>query len=536
MSDFYIDNAMTWVQFRMAGGKKSLLAYFVAYAVLVGGFVFLTVNLARPHNRPEVYESWVLGLMTIQMIAMLIGAPLRVFLSVRKDITSGRLESHRLMPTAPAQAVLGYIVGSAGHIYLLCAVNFGLSAVICSMSRLSVDALAVVNVSVLGLSVLLCGIAALMAFFIGGIVLIVAMIVGGILLVNLTMISRAAPGLLFLITPLMSPATLSLRQNPKNVYEPLAIGLLCQAIVVGICIRGAARRYVSDLNVALPVMAMLVLQGLWCGMSLLAIEKFHFLDRFTFRGMISAAAETQTALVVGVTIAAGALGSHVWTRQAHEARRAHGMPTRTPLPFIALLLICIGLLLPLVLLLKPEPFVIDRLLVLVSAGIFLAQVYCFMRIAYSRWRWPNLLTVVFIGLLWLGPVLAWSIFNAVSDNQDTDVTLGTASMLGVASRVYTVDIFDDQPATMPALPATSMPYYPLPREALRLVNPAERAGIFAGIGFQAGLLLVCLGVSAWLRKRPITLGDPVPPTLPGQANFQLQSVDATQRTLQDEQA
>ena len=123
MIDALFSNAMTWVHFRLSGGMRNLLIFCFAYAVLVGGAVLLTSNMNGPQRQMRAYEAWATGLLALQVFGVVDVAPIRVFSAIRHDITTRRIESHRLMPIGSVQAMIGYLIGQNVHLAALFAVN-----------------------------------------------------------------------------------------------------------------------------------------------------------------------------------------------------------------------------------------------------------------------------------------------------------------------------------------------------------------------------------------------------------------------------
>ena len=60
-------------------------------------------------------------------------------MAIRGDLNSRMIESHRLMPITPAEAVFGYMLGGASQVLLLAALNFVIGAVLCAMGGLQTD-------------------------------------------------------------------------------------------------------------------------------------------------------------------------------------------------------------------------------------------------------------------------------------------------------------------------------------------------------------------------------------------------------------
>jgi hypothetical protein len=117
-------NAMLWGQFQLRGGWGRLSWLVVIYALALGGFLYLTAMVGEA--MPAVAKM-VLVAGQASILVLFTGA--RVGTAIRQDINSRMIDSHRLMPLSPSQAVVGYIVGGAAQPLGLAAVNLALGVV-----------------------------------------------------------------------------------------------------------------------------------------------------------------------------------------------------------------------------------------------------------------------------------------------------------------------------------------------------------------------------------------------------------------------
>ncbi len=125
----YVDNAISWAQFRLRGGFKNLLLTSIAYTLVAVFFIELFYQLAdRPGEKMQLLEVASLIDLIFQCAFLLILCGNIVAGSLRRDITNHLIESHRLMPLSPVQAIVGYLAGTTVQILTLCAINFAIGA------------------------------------------------------------------------------------------------------------------------------------------------------------------------------------------------------------------------------------------------------------------------------------------------------------------------------------------------------------------------------------------------------------------------
>src|SRR2546423_14162947 len=130
------NNALAWAHFRLRGGWKRSLTFSAGAAALL---TVLIVGGLRvdPINKARILYGWTTGLLSLGAACLLIYVPGRITASIRQDIQSKLIESHRLMPTPAAEAVAGYIMGAAMQPLVFCGVIFLIGA--CTASGASVD-------------------------------------------------------------------------------------------------------------------------------------------------------------------------------------------------------------------------------------------------------------------------------------------------------------------------------------------------------------------------------------------------------------
>src|SRR4051794_7106594 len=105
------NNAIAYAHFRLRGGFKASAILTVLAMLALGILIIITVRLANDGGR--TLFGWATGCLAISAAALLLFGSIRISNSIRQDIQSRMIESHRLMPLPPAHAVAGYISGGA---------------------------------------------------------------------------------------------------------------------------------------------------------------------------------------------------------------------------------------------------------------------------------------------------------------------------------------------------------------------------------------------------------------------------------------
>src|SRR5437764_15184016 len=106
------DNPITWSSFYRKGGFKTLLGTSGSYFAILAALIFLSSRLS-PHNASRAYGSWGNGLLALQFLFMVIIGAGRVSATIRGDLTTGMIESLRMMPFPARHAVIGYLCSAA---------------------------------------------------------------------------------------------------------------------------------------------------------------------------------------------------------------------------------------------------------------------------------------------------------------------------------------------------------------------------------------------------------------------------------------
>lgn len=240
-----INNALAYAQFQIRGGWKSAAWFAGSYAVLVTtAYLFATTMAPRGVGMPAGWLSMLTG---VQTMALLLFGSSRIAMGIRNDLTSRMIESHRLMPTAPSQAILGYMVGGAAHALLVTGVTFVIGAMICATRGLAAHRWILSNAILILFAAFIWTAIALSSFASskgkGGVVWLFVIMGTGFSSQGAAL--AIAPALMVLCSPILGN-TIFINTGggaaPSTLY---AVSLGGQVIIGALCFHAAARRYRS---------------------------------------------------------------------------------------------------------------------------------------------------------------------------------------------------------------------------------------------------------------------------------------------------
>jgi hypothetical protein len=128
-------NSIAYAHFEQAGGWKRLGTYALA-VLLLAGVVFTLMMTMVPDRRGahlEELRAYLFALLLAQGAGVLFGG-MRVAGAAYLDRLTNMIESHRLTPLSPAQAVIGYLLGpTTGPLMLM---------IICTACGIGISAMA----------------------------------------------------------------------------------------------------------------------------------------------------------------------------------------------------------------------------------------------------------------------------------------------------------------------------------------------------------------------------------------------------------
>jgi hypothetical protein len=267
------NNPIVYAQFRLQGGWRGV-AVMVGTLVLILG-AMLTLNgiaaAAGGASIATVMSGWPQGLVMLQVLFLLIIAPLRVSGAIRADVTNRMIESHRLMPLSPAGAVGGYVVGGPWAALVLAASTLGFGTVCCVVGGVNPGSYLLANGVLLAAATVLCIATAHLSMVSRlGILLLVFLIPVGL------MGQSNSPGLMpacgVLSAPLIARSALVLR-GTEFTLDAWGYALIGQAAIAAICFRAAVRLYRTPGCIGLSPALGLLLLMVWVALSSVGLTK-----------------------------------------------------------------------------------------------------------------------------------------------------------------------------------------------------------------------------------------------------------------------
>lgn len=212
------------------------------------------------------FGGFVVLFFVLQALSLLIFGTGRVAMAVRSDVRSGVIESHRLMPTAPATAVFGYLFGAPLQALVLFVLNYCLGAVAVAGAGLPLDAWAVSNLILLTFSIFAWAIVLFFsfrsAFAIWG-----AIICFIVLPWAFIPISNFLPGVIILASPMIGGTVFDLKSTSVS-DRPFGVALVAQGLISGVYYLGSMRRYRSPVAIGIGPLLGLLLLAIWIAVSI----------------------------------------------------------------------------------------------------------------------------------------------------------------------------------------------------------------------------------------------------------------------------
>src|SRR4051794_33879655 len=98
------DNPIAWSNFYRKGGFKSAIGTSSAYFGIIGALIFLSARLNQ-RDASSSYSAWTNILLGLQLVFLVIIGAGRVTGTIRSDISSGMIESLRMMPLPGRHAI-----------------------------------------------------------------------------------------------------------------------------------------------------------------------------------------------------------------------------------------------------------------------------------------------------------------------------------------------------------------------------------------------------------------------------------------------
>jgi len=254
-----LNNAIGWAHFRLQGGLKRIFLYSAAYMALIGMLILLSIRL-DPTMVSQILWGWTHGLLGLQLALVVLYVCAVIHKTIRKDITSQMIESHRLMPISGAQIIAGYIGGTALLPLCLFGITLLIGSVTALASSMSLQNWLLANVIILVFAVCAWVVIALAALMVkvGRPLLIVLFLVlvlsNGVLLVLL-------PGLMVLNGPFMGSSVFGLIGKSSGPLDSAyLVSFLAQLALAFLCYLAAVRKYRrDDVQAFTPLMGLAII-------------------------------------------------------------------------------------------------------------------------------------------------------------------------------------------------------------------------------------------------------------------------------------
>ena len=123
-------NAIVWAHRSIKGGWRS-------WGLMTGGYTLLLLGGFYLSWRAKLndYNDWLMTLVTLQVVMLFLYAPWAVLSTIRKDMSTGMIYSHRLMPISGTQAILGYLIAAVIQPVTFFAINLLIGMTFCGQTR-----------------------------------------------------------------------------------------------------------------------------------------------------------------------------------------------------------------------------------------------------------------------------------------------------------------------------------------------------------------------------------------------------------------
>ncbi len=420
------DNAIGWAQFIVRGGMRNLLGTMGVTALAIIGGVILTAEFAD--RGTNAMHGWAVALLAAQGVVLVLFGGSRVNAAIRADLGSGIIESHRLMPTPPLHAALGYVFGATAQALGLAGVIFVVGGIVAMMGDIEPARWIAANVILLVFAIGCWAFSAVLGFAskggLGGIILLGVFILSseGILLIVL-------PGSMVLLSPLIGRSILSMRVELSWVY---LFAMTAQLLLAAVCCLAAARRYAREGATATSLPLALSALCIWVILSIVATEAWEdfkpTFEHFPARQVVS---QFYWTLLVSMLVALLPVSNVVRQRADWESRARWDTTggVARPAPAIAIVAVSACLTLAGACVLRDmAEFHLRLALSAVAVTIFLLQ----MRLLLG-WVYQVSHRGAFIGSLWM--VLTWAAPILVDIALQYQATPSTGYHPGVVSAV-----------------------------------------------------------------------------------------------------
>ncbi len=447
--------ALGWAHYKVRGGTKNIGMTTGAYAVIVVVIILLSMRIDPQRQK----RAWVLSTCTdilgvVQGGALLLVGGNAVRNAIRKDLASGMIQSHRLMPISGADGVAGYLLGSTSQAVSIAAVNVIIGLFTTLGAGDSAGDWLLTNVTLAAFAIFAWTAIALLSFLTQAAMglLIIAIILG--FATGGTM-ALLLPGLTVLLAPVLT--ALPVVGGFSRAID-LEISIPAQAAVAVFCFAGATRKFHRDDVLAFSPLLGLALVCLWATLTWLGIASMDALfsgpaaGGLRSRDAVPPAIQVVASTLMGVLIGILPVMSSAWLSAEYHRRRllrdaALGSRPLSP-NFMVVAATLVLSAIPLVLAVRemkirdsgwtPE---MSRTMACVAAtiGLNLLTIGYLMRILYRVSNKSAVLVILLGFASWLGPLgldfLRWGA-TGMQAKDDVFTGISACSPVGLMILIY----------------------------------------------------------------------------------------------------
>ena len=342
------NNALAWAHFRLRGGwTRSLI--FTTGAVTLLAVVMLGTLHFDPNHVSRTLANWSTGLLGFQAAILVLYVPVRISAAIRQDIQSKLIESHRLMPTPPLDAIAGYISGAALQPLVLSAALFVVGACTCAGTHIDIGHWAMVHIVLLMFAIFVWTLSAYASFLtkIGPALFLVPFFFGPLLTEGGAL--SALPGAMVILNPLIGNSIFDLRSTGVAPQGTYVLAMAAEAFFGAIFFIAASRKYRRADGVGIDTLLAMLLVAGWTAITCVGLLDWDEIRMRTGRRVdegdpsIQYVASILAGLVISlIVVAASAWAWRIWRR--HKAS-ASPTPMRKPISPFALIAIATALIL-----------------------------------------------------------------------------------------------------------------------------------------------------------------------------------------------
>ncbi len=416
MAGIVADNAIGWAQFRLLGGWRNTLVTCGTYAFIAGAVVLALVKGVRSSSAAEVLSYFVPLFLGVQVLVLLLYGTTRAGQSVRADVTGKLLESHRLMPTPPTGAVIGYLFGSTAQAIGVFAVNFVFGAVCAVGAGYRLKSWVLAN-----------GVLLLFALFIWTITIFFSFrsglaTLGAVMLLAMPVMSQGVqlavvPGAGVLCSPMIGRTIFDQRIGVSLDSEYIAAAM-GQVVIGALYITAAARRYRRDDAIGFDTWLGLALLAVWTILSVFGFRQLTVAS-WRLRGIVGSSVlpafvgSACSVMLLSILPVSGAVRA---SELGHAGRRWQ------PAPLLASLLtalVACGVIFSWEVRLWPPFRVVPPLVVWRTAAViavFVVGVRYVLGIAHRLGLGPRMVMILWLAVTWGVPIMAEMIRSSIADD------------------------------------------------------------------------------------------------------------------------